>query len=345
MAAVLVNGDPVLVGDVVLSIEGERLTDDYAGKVYKVGKNVVIGWAGAASVAADAVGRLRAQFRGCQISCDDLERALDGFSDLRGKRHLELTGWIVVGGTPKVIRWANYYDPVRFSDLESVIGDGGYELRKLLAPPRVRGGNSKGYDTSPLQAAGGFIDARFEEMLRPDTWSRTWGAAYDLLVLQEDVFRWLPALTYVIWDVTLDGDDQIRAVVQAPLVFKQERIHDCTVLQFKRLGNAEHEARVSRPIDHEVDPGQYLRRPFCARSPYYANCFLLHRGERPVPVLSLQLTIQGATRAGFMFHDSEDDSEPKFNVNQPVLQQEVSRMLRALRAATPSGASEGGADA
>jgi hypothetical protein len=92
------------------------------------------------------------------------------------------------------------------SDAECDIGDGGYELRKLLRPGIVRGGNQEGHKKSVLQAMAGFVEARFEEMLRPNEWPRTWGAAFEMMVLQEGRFRWLPDLTYIGWDVMVDDN-------------------------------------------------------------------------------------------------------------------------------------------
>lgn len=327
VAAVLVNDTPVLVGDVVLSSpKGERL--DYTGKVYEVGTNVVIGWSGAARVAQPAISRLRREFSRRFVSADELRDALNRLADLRGRATLELTGWIVTAGGPKVIRWATHYEPVTLSDSENAIGDGGDELRKLLAEPEVGAGNTEGYDRTALKVVTGFIEARFEEMLRPE-WPQTWGAAFDVLVLQESRFRWLPSLTYVGWDLTLDDDDRITDVAQAPVVFKQERIHGCTLLLTKRVGGSRHEAKVSTSIDQDhIDLGTYLRRPYSARSPYYANYLRLFRGG--AFLVTMPLVVTNATPNGYMYLDG-DGEDPRFQVNRPHLEGLVREMLQKLR--------------
>jgi hypothetical protein len=196
VAAVRVNRVPVLVGDVVLSHEGYRI--DFAGKVYRLSPNVVVGWSGTARVGREAIGRLRAALQGRPTTAGELEEAFDLLAPLwMGSGRLELIGWIATAGGAKVIRWATHYSPVLLSDAEGDIGDGGAELRGLLAPPAIEGGNLAGFEGAVLATVGRFIEARFEETLRPREWQQTWGVAYDLLALHDEPeeFCWLPSMT------------------------------------------------------------------------------------------------------------------------------------------------------
>jgi hypothetical protein len=147
VAAVRVAGEPAMVGDVVLTALGERFDGGYAGKIYVLAPNVAMGWSGNLSLAAPAIRRIRAGLAGRAATMPDLGRVLDGLGDLRGSSEsLELTGWIVTSAGPKVIRWASGYDPVRFSDAECAIGDGGGAQR--MTPSLFRGVTSAGCPSS-----------------------------------------------------------------------------------------------------------------------------------------------------------------------------------------------------
>jgi len=325
VVAASIEGVPVLVGDVVLSYQGERV--DYCGKIYRIGLNVAIGWSGAAVIAQVAIGRLLVSFgEEHTFTEEDLRLALDQLADLRGgSRKLDLIGWFVSeSGPARVIRWSTWYEPVLLSLTEGEIGDGGELLRKMMAPPLIGAGNTVGHDTVPTKAANGFIEARFEEMLRAD-WPRTWGAAFDLLVFQEGRmlrggqivvdrrFRWMTSLTYVGWDLHVDHEGRLLHVAQAPAVYKQERVDRCTVMYGKVVGESEHVVKVSTPIDRvDIDESIYTRRPFSAVSDYHANYLRLFRDGRFL--VTMPMVIGRATREGLIYHDSDDPAEPRFAV-------------------------------
>jgi hypothetical protein len=329
VVACSIDDTPVLVGDVVLSHQAERV--DYAGKIYRVGLNVAVGWSGARGLAQVAIARLlRAFEEEHTLTEEELRGAFASLADLRGgSRPLELIGWFVPAlGTPRVIRWATGYSPTLLSQTEGEIGDGGDVLRKMMAPPLVGDGNTYGHDTVPTKAANGFMEARFEEMLRAD-WPRTWGAAFDLLVFQEHVFlrnrkivvdrrfRWMPSLTYVAWDLSIDDRGSIVGVAQAPAVYAQARLHRCTVMYGKTLGESDCIVKVSTPIDREdIDESWYARRPFSAVSDYTANYFRLFRGAKFI--VTMLMVIGRATRNGLVFHDSNDPAEPRFAVTSKL---------------------------
>jgi hypothetical protein len=330
VAAVRVLGEPSLVGDVVLTVSGQRV--DHAGKVYVVAPNVAMGWSGNLSVADPAMRRLRGGLQGLVASTADLGLVLDTLEDLRNRPRetLELTGWIVAPGGPKVIRWASHYDPVRFCDAEHAIGDGGPELRRMLAEPEIGKGNSEGHDKVPLRLISGFCEARFEETLRGAAWPQTWGAAYDAITYQEGNFRWLPKLTYVGWDVVVDDRDRITSVTQAPVLFTQEHVHPCTLMLAKRVGDPDHDVEISYPIDRDVDLDMYRRRPYSVVSYYYANFFrvFLPSGH----LMTMYLAAKNATPNGVMHHAGVDEADPRFQVNLNALQPMVNEMLEKARA-------------
>jgi hypothetical protein len=345
VVACSIDDVPVLVGDVVLTYEGERVS--YAGKVYRVGLNVAIGWSGAAALARVAIGRLLGAFgEEHWVTETELRGAFDSLSDLRGaSQSLELIGWFVPGSGPYVaIRWASRYSPTLLSRSEGAIGDGGEVLRQMMAPPLVGAGNTEGHDTVPTKAANGFIEARFEEMLRAE-WPRTWGAAFDLLVYQEGVlprggelhvdrrFRWMPSLTYVGWDISIDDEVHIVGAVQAAAVYKQERVHPCTVMYGKILGQPDHVVKVSTPIDRDIEESWYARRPFSAVSDYMANYFRIFRNGRFL--VTMPTVIGRPTRNGLAYHDSDDPEEPRFAMTarvEPLLRE----VLENARAGGPS---------
>ncbi len=320
-----------MVGDVVLTTHGDRFEGGYAGKIYVLAPNVAMGWSGKLTLASLAIRRVREGLGGRVATTEDLGRVLDSLGDLRGGRDsLDLTGWIVAAEGPRVIRWASYFDPVRFSDTENAIGDGGAALRRMLAEPEIGMGNSEGYDTAPLKLVSGFLEARFEEAFQGRDWPRTWGAAYDALAFQEGNFRWLPKLSYVGWDVHLDEQDRIVSITQAPVIFTQEHVHPCTLMFTKPVGSTDHEVQVSTPIDRAVDIDAFLRRPYSAASYYYANYFRVF--EPSNHLLKLCLAAKQATPKGVMCHVGADDSDPRFSVNVPVLQPMVNDLLSRARA-------------
>jgi hypothetical protein len=293
--------------------------------------NVTVGWSGHLSLATPAITRLRHELHDRVASVDDLARALEKLEDLRNHpgKTLALTGWIVTPAGPKVIRWASSYRPTLLCDAENDIGDGGPKLRRMLAEPEIGSGNTEGYDQAPMKLISGFCEARFEELFRDD-WPQTWGAAYDAVTYQEGSFRWLPKLTYVGWDVTLDGKDRITDVKQAPVVFTQEHVHPCTLMLTKRVEAAGHEVKVSYPVDRCVDLETYRRRPYSAASYYYANYF------RVLSPGSFQMTLyaaaKNATPNGVMCHVGADETDPRFQINRSVLEPMVREMLEKARA-------------
>lgn len=346
VVAVSVDETPVLVGDVVLSYEGERV--GYTGKIYRVALNLVVGWSGSRALAHDAVARLLAAFPGEQNCTEgEVRRAFDQLADLRGgSRRLEIIGWFVPSaGQAKVLRWSTSYEPTFLSLTDGEIGDGGDVLRKMMAPPLIGGGNTVGYETVPTKAANGFIEARFVEMLSAD-WPRTWGAAFDLLVFQEGRllrsgkivvdrrFRWLPSLTYIAWDLTIDQQGRLIGATQLPTVYKQERVHPCTVIHGKALDAPDHVVKVSTPVHlDDIDEAMYLRRPFSAVSEYYANYFRLFRDGAHLE--TMMMVVGRATRNGVMYHDSADAAEPRFAVTEN-LEGLVSTMLQRMASGQPS---------
>jgi hypothetical protein len=330
VAAVLVAGTPTLVGDVVLS-DGEGKRIGHAGKLYVLPPNVAIGWSGKLTLATTAITRLRHELRHRVATVEDLEEALSNLEDLRERPNekLEITGWIVTPIGPKVIRWASHYRPVTVCDAENDIGSGGRDLRRMLVEPPIGEGNSQGHDQAPMKLISGFMEARFEEMLLRDTWPQTWGAAYDAIVYQEGAFRWLPKLTYVGWDVRLDGDDRITEIKQAPVVFTQEHAHPCTLMLAKVVGAADHEVKVSYPIDHEPDPDLYLGWRYSVVSPYYANYLRVFCPNNFL--MKMCLAAENATAAGVMYHAGSDDADPRFRVNRSVLEPMIRKMLEKAR--------------
>lgn len=335
VVAVRVDDTPVLVGDVVLSDRQHRRLDLWSGKVYPLGDNVAMGWSGQGILAEQAFRRLRDSLPLGPISTDELHHALDGLSDLRnGQDGLEMLGWIVAPDGPKVVRWASHYSPTRLCDAEGAIGSGGDILRKMYSEPTASGSNLVGGERTVLKAATNFIEARFKETLTPRQWPQTWGVAFDLLIYQGR-FLWLPAMTYVGWDVYVDPNDQIERIAQGAVVFKQERVDDCTVMHFKARGERHHEIRVSTPVYRtDVDQSAYLGRPFSASSPYYGNWFRIWTTRPTKHFLTIQLVSVGGTAEGLVRHTGSDD-EPAFLVNEamlvPIVRDEVSRHRTGLR--------------
>ena len=335
VAAVLIAGTPALVGDVVLTDREGKQRIDHAGKVYVVAPNVALGWSRNASLAKPALARLRQELSdGRVVSTEDLKRALDNLEDLRGrqKEDLDLTGWIVTASGPKVVRWSSFHRPTMFCDEESDIGDGGGALRRMLATPEIGEGNTVGYDEAPMKVISGFLEARFEEALRGDDWPRTWGAAYDAIVYQKGFFRWLPKLTYVGWDVVLDGEDRITEVAQAPVVFTQEHVHGCTLMLGKRVGDGETDVKISYPIDRDFDLDWldwYRRRPYSAVSHYYANYIRIFLPDNHF--MTMCTAVENATSNGVMCHAGADETDPHFQVNRSVLGPQVQRILQKAR--------------
>lgn len=333
VAAVLVAGLPALVGDVVLSdLRGERM--GHAGKVYVLAPNVALGWSGNLSLAKPALIRLRQQLGGGRfVSRDRLDRALNSLSIFRyGTRaKLELTGWIVDEEGPKVVRWASWHSPTRFCEVESDIGSGGNVLRKLLADPEIGHSNTRGLDVAPMKLVSGFMEARFEEMLLGAKWPTTWGVAYDAILFQRGAFRWLPKLTYIGWDITVDAQDRITGVTQAPVVFTHEREHPYTVMFASTLGVEGFDTKISAPIDG-TDTGRrdfLLLEPRTVVSPYYANYFRVFCPDNALYKLSW--AAENATPAGAMYHAGAGEQEPKFAVNQQVLEPFIRLSLHQAR--------------
>jgi hypothetical protein len=335
VVAVRVDETPVLVGDVVLSNRARQRLDLWSGKVYALGDNVALGWSGQATLAEQAFRRLRDAVPLGAISADALHRALDGLSGLRnGQDRLEILGWFVGPDGAKVVRWASHYSPTMIGEAEGAIGDGGPILRRMYGEPTAAGSNVVGAERTVLKAATNFIEARFKETLTPRQWPQTWGVAFDQLMYLGR-FLWLPAMTYVGWDVYVDPNDEIERVTQGSVVFKQERVDDCTVMHFKALDEARHEIRVSTPIyETDIDQSAYLERPFSASSPYYGNCFRIWTTRPTKHFLTIQLVSVGGTAEGLVRHSGSDD-EPRFHVREemlaPIVRDEVIRHRQGLR--------------
>lgn len=320
-----------MVGDVVLTALGERFEGGHAGKIYVFAPNVTMGWSGNLSLAIPAIRRIRQGLDGRTATTEELGGVLDSLVDLRHRREtLELTGWIVTRAGPKVIRWASGYDPVRFSDSEHAIGDGGPALRRMLAEPEIGMGNGEGYDKVPLRLISGFLEARLEEALQGKDWPQTWGAGYDAITYQEGNFRWLPKLTYVGWDVYVDDRDRIVSVTQAPVIFTQEHVHPCTVMLTKRVGSPDHDVKISWPVDREVDVDTFGRRPYSVASYYYGNYFRVFEPRNHL--LKFCLAAKQTTPKGVMCHTGADEADPHFSVNLAVLEPMVSELLVRARA-------------
>lgn len=335
-----IEGVPILVGDVALTDKRSGQRVGYAGKVYVLAPNVALGWSGNASLAKPALMRLRRDLSsGAEASAQDIEKALRNLEDLRerGTERLELVGWLVVAPSPKVIRWASHYRPTTLSENEGSVGDGGDELRKMLAAPEIGYGNTSGLYRAPMKLISGFLQARFEEALGGEAWPQSWGAAYDALAYQMDQFgrggfRWLPKLTYLGWDVTVDSNDRITKVTPAPAVFTQEHIHSCTLMVSRRLSETGPDpAKLSYPIDRDdLDHDMYLRRPYSAVSPYYANYFRVFLPDSHLMVLCM--AAENATHNGIMWHAGTDEADPHFQVNASALEEHVRRLLVDARA-------------
>ena len=335
VARVRILDAPCLVGDVVLTLDGKRL-DVGAGKVYVVAPNVVLGWSGTAVLARPAFVRIINELGGRVATLRDIENAFDKLDVLRAYRGktLDLTGWVITDAGAKGIRWTTRSRPPLFDEVDHSIGSGGSTLRGYLSPPAASFSNTEGVDVVPMKVIAGFMEGRHEEMLRGNAWPLSWGKAYDAIVLQKGLFRWLDKLTYIGWEVTVDGNDRVESVKQAPVVFTQERHHPCTVLFTKTVGDVR-QARVelSTPVfpdPRKLDDDVYYLKPYTAVSPYYANYLRVHYKSEG-SLVKLCLAWKHATSNGAIYHASKDPSDPTFEVNVPVLEENLRKALEEAR--------------
>ena len=225
--------------------------------------------------AEPAIAALYARFEGRHVTRGELEAALRAVPRYSGG--CQLAGWLM-DEQPSAFVWKEGSLNLQ---PEAIIGSGSDWFRSEVELPRE--GGTIGTNLAPedvpatvCRTLTSIGSARFQEILFQKDWDRTWGEAYDVVVFNGHKFDWLDSVLYVGWDLYVDSTGNVVHTYQAPVSWKTEFVHGCTII----YAGSPKEGRltVSPPIHRKVDDGPLRRRTFTMKATWYVNYFRFWRG-------------------------------------------------------------------
>lgn len=96
VAAYRENGIPVLLGDFLLTADGQP--SGLRKKIHLISSNLVVGWTGTLIAAIPVLKDLHSEFNGRHVSKDEFERFLKNYPPANfGSFSVLLIGWIIDG--------------------------------------------------------------------------------------------------------------------------------------------------------------------------------------------------------------------------------------------------------
>jgi hypothetical protein len=322
VGALMLDGYPLLVGDVVLSTPGEKPDTferyAYARKIYRFAPNLVVGWSGDGYQA----GRIIRCLKAMPIGPATYEECARILASVRDAPDVTLAGW-VVEGAPMRISWrGDSPDELCATSEDVFIGCGANTMRAAL---RGRGQtNMAGVRAAALHAACSLGDLRFREVLFSKDWDTTVGFAYEALIFDQGQFSWGPPITYVGWTVRMDAHGRVASVDQAPVVTTQRSEGEHLLVQEKSATDAHWRNSVSVAVDEyplsKATVGslaeQFSNRAFAPRADCYVNYFVFRQAER---WWGVPCAVDAPTANGLMWAEG-DAADVRFRLRADLLE-------------------------
>lgn len=297
VAAYKVDNIPVLISDMALTKKDMR---SLLRKAYIIAPNLAVAWAGHAIVAKIVIEDMRKVFSCSKPTKDTVEKFFTSYSaEDFGSLHTNFIGWIV-DESPICFRWNCLYPKELFYDESFVEGSGEGYFENLRNQNLEEGGSeSPPGCQSTFTVINQVARARFRESLYNSSWDLSFGASYDIFVLEGRCFRFVRSLVYIGWDYHWDSDKKTGVLQQAPVLMKHNCMGDYSILQEALHGD--HYDRVTinylaRPVFDNMPDIDLSNFPLTIESDYYANYFIFR--EKGKVIFEVFLTIQKITNDG-----------------------------------------------
>lgn len=217
------HGTPFLLGDFVLSAQGERA--GVRKKVHRLGPNCCVAWTGHLIAANPVFRTLRERFDGhTLISKQELEQILSAFhpSDF-GETNVVLVGW-VIEDDQFCFRWRSDWPQELIPAEPAYDGSGSPIIQKW-------GGEATIHDASDPNLAD--LDLAIDTVLgistnlmsqeifySEDLKKITFGHAYEILYFEDAEFRYVDNVLYFAITIEFDNNGKVMSSDFAPVFYK-----------------------------------------------------------------------------------------------------------------------------
>lgn len=265
------------------------------------------------------VRRLRTELSGL-VKYEECARVLASIRDAPG---LTLVGWLVADQPLRVWWCSDSPSDLRHATENIFVGTGAERMRGIYEGKDRVSTNLTGARAATLHAVMVFGALRFQEMLFPRDWDKSFGFAYEALFFDGHQFVWGPGITYVGWTVRVDEHGCALTVERAPVVLTQRSEGDYLLIQGKSALEPHWHNSVSVSVDEiplsapTLTALEHLfsRRAFVPLADSYVNYFIFLQADRwwLVPC-----AVDRSDSDGIMWAES-DGSEVRFLVNHQRL--------------------------
>ncbi len=205
-------GVPILIGDFVLTVRGERA--GVRKKAHKIAPNCSIAWTGHRIPAEQIFRVLRQRFTGGTITREELEETLTGFKEADfNPLSVNLIGWIITE-EQLCFRWRSDWPYELFYGAPLYDGSGGEVIQKFAGASEiydVRNPNVKDLELA-IDTCLTFTTNRMslEMAVTPDR--LTFGHSYEILYFADCEFHYVNDILYLALAIRVDEQGGLASV-------------------------------------------------------------------------------------------------------------------------------------
>lgn len=248
IAAYRPDGIPVLLGDFLITGAGKESSRK---KIYKVGRNFVIGWTGKLFLAAPILRALFEAFEGKTVTMEEVDKFLTSRpkEELHGNELL-LVGW-VIDVMPQCFLWNIGYPAQLFYEPFHVVGSGSEKFRELMERQTIVGSwgsRRTNIDRAIYSALSEATELYSDENLERMNRRQGFGYAYELLYFDGEEFKYLDNIAFFGMNILLNPEDWTGRSQPYEYWYRYHSLGDLSFLQVVNFRNGEMRLEAIHPV-------------------------------------------------------------------------------------------------
>ncbi len=263
---------------VKLSKNNDMVPVGFRKKLYIIGQNLVVGWAGHLVVAKKILAQINSQFGGTHVSLEAYEKFMNEINEFANSDMMALIiGWLINGKSSHCFFWNSSFPKELFYDDRFYIGSGKKFAEELMKPLEMSS-SSENFDSLAEQAIfcslAKLSTALTSEIMSGKNLIDHFGFLYELVYFDRNKFKQVNKITYLIWEFLWDPTTK-QGRVTYPKVLVGYENHDkhslVTTIKLKNYPNCE---VTTTPISDVFDKSEAVNNPTkqkTLKAEYYCN--------------------------------------------------------------------------